>query len=99
MATPTPTRPPRPTVFSRARPPRLIYPVRRGDYADGSLFTFRVRVDRDGHVVGARLHAGPTKPHENDALTQIWRFLYEPALDEVGRPTASWIEQSFIVRR
>ena len=89
----------RPVAFSRARPARLIWPVRRGDESEGTLFVARVHVDREGIVVGARLAAGPPRARESDALTAVWRFRYAPALDDEGRPTASWVDQPFVVRR
>jgi hypothetical protein len=73
--------------------------VRRGDDDDGALFVARVHVDHDGIVVGARLAPGPPRPHQDDAIAAVWRFRYDPALDDDGRPVASWVEQPFIVRR
>ncbi len=96
-STPAPLVPP--SRFSLARPARLIWPVRRGDEDEGTLFVAQVHVDRDGMVVGARLALGPPRRHQDEAVSAVWRFRYEPALDDDGRPVASWVKQSFIVRR
>jgi len=58
-----------------------------------------VRVDRDGLVIGARLAPGPPRSHEADAISAVWRFRYDPALDDDGRPVASWVDQELVVRR
>ncbi len=89
----------RPTGYSKARPARLIWPVRRGEEREGTLFVARVRVDRDGLVVGAKLVSASPNHRESEAVSAVWRFRYEPALDDDGVPIASWVEQSFIVRR
>ncbi|MBK7075647.1 MAG: hypothetical protein IPH44_25485 [Myxococcales bacterium] len=84
---------------SLARPARLIWPVRTGDASQGTLLTARLRVDDDGFVVGVRLPAAPLRRREQDAAAAVWRFRYDPARDDAGRPIASTVEQAFVLRR
>jgi TonB family protein len=87
----------KPRAVSKARAARLVYPSRQRDERDGPVFVVMVNVDRDGDVVGARLVRG-VDPHSNEqALDAVWRFRYEPALDDAGKPIASRVEQSFMV--
>lgn len=96
--TPVPPPPPPPPPVSKARPPRLIFPSRQRDVEDGQLFVMRVTVDRDGYVAGARLVRGFGGRRDEVAQDQIWRFRYDPALDDDGRPIAATIEQRFLVQ-
>ncbi len=84
---------------SRARPAKLIYPVRDREVEDeGNLFIARVTVDPDGDVVGARMiktRPGVTGDHASRA---IWTFRYLPALDDRGTPIRSTFEQPFQIR-
>lgn len=96
--TPVPPPPPPPPPVSKARPPRLIFPSRQRDVEDGQLFVMRVTVDRDGYVAGARLVRGFGGRRDEVAQDQIWRFRYDPALDDEGRPIAATIEQRFLVQ-
>jgi hypothetical protein len=88
---------PRPD-FSRARPARLLVPMRTGDVDDDDLFVARVTVDEGGDVVGAhmvRTHPG----HLADvAESAIWTFHYDPARDDAGKAVRATFEQSFAVR-
>lgn len=92
LATPEPPRP------SQARPPRLRWPMQHAEVADQPLFVARITVDRDGFVAAARLvqsSGGPAAAHAADA---IWRFRYDPALDDDGHPVAAAIDQPFLLR-
>lgn len=95
---PPPPPPPPPPKVSKARPPRLIYPSRQRDVEDGQLFVMKVTVDRDGFVSGARLVRGFGGRRDEVAQDQIWRFRYDPALDDDGSPIAATIEQRFLVQ-
>jgi hypothetical protein len=93
--------PPRvvPPPPSRARPAKLIYPVRDREVDDeGNLFIARVTVDPDGDVVGA--HMLKTRPGVtgDQASSAIWTFRYLPALDERGTPIRSTFDQPFQIR-
>lgn len=89
--------PPAPRA-SKARPARLIFPSRQRDVDDGELFVMSVIVDRDGYVAGARLIRGFGGHRDDVASDQIWRFRYDPALDDDGRPIQSTVEQRFLVQ-
>lgn len=98
---PGPPPPPPPPVVeprSKARPPRLIYPARHRELDDSQLFVARVSIDRDGYVVGAKLVRGRGGPRDDEASSLIFRFRYEPALDDAGRAIAATIEQPFGVQ-
>jgi hypothetical protein len=41
--------------------------------------------------------SGPTNRREERATDAVWRFRYEPALDDAGRPITSRVEQPFIL--
>lgn len=82
---------------SRARPARLIYPAREREVADGELFVARVTVDDHGYVVGAHLTRRLGSPRDDDAAGLIFKFRYEPALDDDGRPIRSTFDQPFAV--
>lgn len=84
---------------SLARPARLIWPVRTGDASQGTLLTAELRVDAEGFVVGVRLPAAPLRRREQDAAAAVWRFRYDPARDDAGRPVASTVAQAFVLRR
>jgi hypothetical protein len=98
---PAPPPPPiaAPVRVSKARPARLIYPSRERDAEDGTLFVARVIVDTDGYVAGARLVRGFGGPRDTEAADLIWRFRYDPALDDDGRPIRSTLDQRFLVNR
>jgi len=93
-----PPPPPPPPKISKARPPRLIFPSRQREVEDAQLFVMRVTVDRDGYVAGAKLVRGFGGRRDEVAQDQIWRFRYDPALDDDGRPVAATIEQRFLVQ-
>ncbi len=95
---PRPTLPEVPAALpaSRARPARLIYPTRLADVDDGALFVARITVDEQGFVVGAHVIRGPIDPH--DACGGVWRFRYEPALDDAGRAIRTTFDQEFGAR-
>ena len=97
-STPAPPPPPPPPRVSKARPARLIFPTRQRDAADGELFVMRVIVDAEGFVVGARLLHGFGGRRDELASDQIWRFRYDPALDDDGHPVRSTLEQRFLVQ-
>jgi hypothetical protein len=46
-----------------------------------------------------RLPAAPLRRREQDAAAAVWRFRYDPARDDAGRPIASTVEQAFVLRR
>lgn len=93
-----PPPPPPPPNVSKARPARLIFPNRQREVEDGQLFVMKVTVDRDGYVSGARLVRGFGGRRDEVAQDQIWRFRYDPALDDDGSPIASTVEQRFLVQ-
>lgn len=93
---PPPPAPP-PPKLSRARPARLIFPSRQRDVEDGVLFVMQVTVDSDGFVAGAHLLRGFGGRRDEVAAEQIWRFRYDPARDDDGRPIRSVVEQRFLV--
>ncbi len=89
---------PAPPPASKARPARLIFPSRQREVDDGELFVMKVTVDRDGYVAGAKLVRGFGGRRDEVASDQIWRFRYEPALDDGGHPIVSTVEQRFLVQ-
>jgi len=82
---------------SKARPPRLVYPRRFRDERAGEVFVALLTVDEDGWVVGVRLVKGVDPHADEKALSAVWRFHYEPALDPAGRPVRAKVEQRFMV--
>lgn len=58
----------------------------------------RVTVDADGFVAGATLVRGFGGRRDEVASAQIWRFRYDPARDDDGRPVRSVLEQRFLVQ-
>ncbi len=82
---------------SRARPPRLVYPKRFRDERGGEVFVALLTVDEDGWVVGVRLVKGVDPHADEKALSAVWRFHYEPALDAAGRPVRAKVQQRFMV--
>jgi hypothetical protein len=90
---------PAPPPASKARPARLIYPSRQTDIEEAALFVAAVTVDTDGYVVGAHLTRGFGGNRDADASSLIFRFRYEPALDDANRPIRSTVEQHFHVSR
>jgi hypothetical protein len=96
---PAPPPPPAAEVaISKARPARLIYPTRNREVSDAELFVARVIVDHDGYVVGARIVRGFGGHRDEQASNLIWRFRYEPALDDAGRAITSTLDQRFLVQ-
>jgi hypothetical protein len=99
MAEPPPPPPPPPAAkISKARPARLVWPNRDEDVEEGHQFVAQVTVDGEGFVVGAHLTKGQNGPRDADAASLVFRFRYEPALDDDGRPIRSQVEQEFQVR-
>jgi outer membrane biosynthesis protein TonB len=82
---------------SKARPARLVYPKRDRAEREDALFIVRLNVDEDGVVVGAKLQHAPPGRQTDRAMGAVFRFAYEPALDDAGRPIASVVEQRFMV--
>lgn len=93
-----PPPPPPPPKVSKARPARLVWPNRDEELEEGHEFVAQVTVDREGFVVGAHLTKGQNGPRDADAASLVFRFRYEPALDDDGRPVRSQVEQQFQVR-
>ncbi len=91
----TPARAPRRT--SRARPPRLVYPKRFRDERGREVFVALLTVDEDGWVVGVRLVQGVNPHADQKALDAVWRFHYDPALNQAGRPIRARVTQRFMV--
>ncbi len=89
----SPPRPPR----SRARPARLVYPVRDREERPGEVFVVVLTVNEKGYVVGVRLEQGVSRDRDEKALNAVWRFHYDPALDRDGRPIRSQVVQRFMV--
>lgn len=99
-AIPRPPPPPSAVVAaSKARPARLIYPSRHSDVEPDVLFVAHVTVDGEGYVVGAKLTRGFGGPRDSEASSAIFRFRYDPALDDAGRPIVSSLDQPFHVAR
>ena len=92
LATPEPPKP------SLARPPRLIWPVRQGEIGEQPLYVAHITVDTDGYVATARLVQGTSAPRGLGAADAIWRFRYDPALDDDGHPVTAAIDQPFLLR-
>jgi len=63
------------------------------------MFVARIVVDNDGYVVGAHLVRGFGGPRDAEAANLIWRFRYDPALDDDGHPIRSTFDQRFLVNR
>jgi hypothetical protein len=85
--------------LSRARPARLVYPSRDSETDPDRLFVAVVTVDTDGYVVGAHLTTGEPGPIHDDAAGLIFKFRYDPARDDAGRPIRSTFEQPFQLAR
>jgi hypothetical protein len=96
---PPPPPPPPERVATRARPARLIYPVRERPVDASELYVARVTVDHDGFVVGARIVRGLGGPRDGDAAGLIFKFRYQPALDADGHAIASTFDQPFAIGR
>lgn len=93
-----PAAPPAPKI-SKARPAILIYPKKHGSDDDTSIFIAQVTIDDEGYVVGAHVMKGEGGPRGAQASDLIWRFRYDPARDDDGKPIRSTIEQPFLVGR
>ena len=89
--------PPAPLQVSKARPPRLVYPKRFRDERDGEVFVALLTIDEGGWVIGVRLVQGVSPWADQKALDAVWRFHYDPALDDAGRPVRARVEQRFMV--
>ena len=85
------------TPRSQARPARLVYPKRNRAEEAERLFIARLTVDADGLVVGVKMTSGPVGPLADKALSGVWRFRYDPARDDAGRPIQSTVVQRFMV--
>lgn len=92
-----PTVRPAPRHVSKARPPRLVYPKRFRDEREGEVFVAILTIDEDGWVVGVRLKKGVNPWADQKAADAVWRFHYDPALDDAGRPVRARVEQRFMV--
>ena len=57
----------------------------------------RLTVDRDGFVVGVRLVDGTRSRRAEQAQAAVWRFRYDPARDDAGRPIRSEVDQRFML--
>jgi len=86
-------RPPR----SKARPARLIFPKKHREAEDGDVFVALLTVDDEGYVVGVRLKQGIGGRRDEVAQREVWRFRYDPARDDTGRPIRSRVEQRFML--
>ena len=86
-----------PRRMSQARPPRLVYPKRFRDERGGEVFVALLTVDEDGWVVGVRLVQGVNPHADQKALDAVWRFHYDPALNQAGRPIRARVTQRFMV--
>jgi hypothetical protein len=82
---------------SKARPARLVYPKRNREEDPARLFVAVLKIDADGYVVGAKLEQQPPGVAADRAMSAVWRFSYDPALDDAGKPIASTVEQHFMV--
>ena len=82
---------------SKARPARLIFPKKHRTAEDGPVFTARLDVDAEGYVVGVRLLRGVGGRRDQVAEREVWRFRYDPARDDRGRPIRSRVEQRFML--
>ncbi|HEY4181220.1 MAG TPA: hypothetical protein VGM90_30455 [Kofleriaceae bacterium] len=91
--------PPAPAKISQARPAILIYPKKHGADDDPAIFVAQVTIDDEGFVVGAHVMHGEGGPRGQQASDLIWRFRYDPARDDDGRPIRSTLEQPFLVGR
>ncbi|MDX2090515.1 MAG: energy transducer TonB [Kofleriaceae bacterium] len=100
-ALPPPPPPPPPALgeptASKARPAQLVYPKRSRRTVEGETFIARVTIDSEGYVVGARLVRGFGGPRDAEAAGLIFKFRYAPALDDVGHPIRSTLDQDFLV--
>ena len=54
-------------------------------------------IDDDGLVARAKLVRGFGGRRDEVASQMIWHFRYAPALDDVGQPIRSTLEQRFLV--
>ena len=103
VAAPPPTRvaprglPTRVAPRSKARPARLIYPKRNAPERPGAVFVVLVTVDDEGFVAGVRLRQGQGGKRDDEALAAVFRFRYDPARDDAGRPIESRVLQRFMV--
>lgn len=86
-----------PTPKSRARPARLIWPVRDRPETEGDVFVVHLKISADGYVTGVRLVKGTTRHANAKAEEGAWRFRYDPARDDAGEPIASELEQKLMI--
>ncbi len=83
--------------ISKARPARLIWPTRSAEADRGTLIVLTVTVDDDGFVTGVRVKRGVTLRRDEQAADGAWKFRYDPARDDDGRPIRSVVEQPVVV--
>ncbi len=88
---------PRPPPPSKARPPRLIWPKQDRPEEPDRIFAATLTIDEEGYVVGVRLTRGTTGPQSERAQSAVWRFRYDPALDDDGHPVRARLEQKFML--
>jgi hypothetical protein len=84
---------------SKARPARLIFPKKHREAEDGDVFVALLTVDDDGLVVGVRMKQGIGGRRDEVAAREVWRFRYDPARDDAGKPVRSKVEQRFMLDR
>jgi hypothetical protein len=99
MAPPPPPPAPARVARTKARPPRLIYPKRNEAERPGEVFVARLTIDAEGFVVGVKLEQGIGGRADEHAATAVWRFRYDPARDDAGKPVRSKVEQRFMLDR
>jgi hypothetical protein len=87
----------RPPPPSKARPPRLIWPKQERAEVAERLFAAVLTIDEEGYVVGVKLTRGTTARESGKAASAVWRFRYDPALDDAGRPVKARLEQKFML--
>ena len=56
-----------------------------------------VTIDKKGYIDGARLVQGINRHLDEKALRAVWRFRYEPALDDAGDPIEYQMLQRFML--
>jgi hypothetical protein len=82
---------------SKARPARLIYPREDREEREEVLGIALVTVDADGGVSGVKLQRTPSPRVVDRAVSGLFRFVYDPARDDAGRPIKSTVIQRFMI--